>query len=277
MKLFDCFPFLNEYELLELRLMELNDIVDYFVLVEANRTHGGYPKEFNFEKNKERFKEYLHKIIYVKVEDMPEWNGTDLWICEHFIRNQIMRGLKDKAEIGDKIMVSDVDEIPNVDAIKAVIDRPMNTRETWMTFRQTMFYYYVNNMVIGSWCGTTMADYGSFGNRPQSLRWIAIKHRLHHRGPNIVQNGGWHYSYLCGSDISRVKYKVDIAGECGRGTLSQLAGSLEEIEQKIKTQKDLYGRDKERSRATQQLIDISNNKPKMLNKWLEKYPDFIFK
>ena len=32
MKVFDCFKFFNELELLELRLMELNEVVDYFVL-----------------------------------------------------------------------------------------------------------------------------------------------------------------------------------------------------------------------------------------------------
>ena len=71
MKIFDCFCFLNELELLELRLMELYDTVDYFVISEANKTHAGNPKEFIFEKNKKRYKKYLDKIIYVKVTDLP--------------------------------------------------------------------------------------------------------------------------------------------------------------------------------------------------------------
>ena len=69
-KIFDCFKFFNEIELLHLRLMELSPVVDYFVLVESNKTHTGNPKEFIFEKNKEIFTEYIsddniitHKIF----------------------------------------------------------------------------------------------------------------------------------------------------------------------------------------------------------------------
>jgi len=76
MKLYDCFTFFNELELLDLRLMTLNDVVDFFVLVEANRTHTGAPKEFIFEKNKDMFAEYLDKIIYVKIEDLPIYATT---------------------------------------------------------------------------------------------------------------------------------------------------------------------------------------------------------
>ena len=53
MKIFDCFIFFNELELLDLRLMVLNEYVDFFVLVEANKTHTGKKKEFIFEQNKD--------------------------------------------------------------------------------------------------------------------------------------------------------------------------------------------------------------------------------
>jgi len=45
MKIYDSFTFFNEFELLEHRLRELYDHVDYFVLVEANRTFQDEPKE----------------------------------------------------------------------------------------------------------------------------------------------------------------------------------------------------------------------------------------
>ena len=38
MKIYDCFLFFNELELLEIRLNVLNDYVDYFVLVESTKT-----------------------------------------------------------------------------------------------------------------------------------------------------------------------------------------------------------------------------------------------
>ena len=139
MKIFDCFKFFNELELLELRLMELYDTVDYFVLVEANKTHTGKLKNYIFEENKNNFEKFLDKIIHIKVDDMPPYSQSDIWTAENFQRNCIMRGLVDYAENGDKVIISDIDEIPSVDIIKANINNP-----NWVTFRQKLFYYYVN-------------------------------------------------------------------------------------------------------------------------------------
>ena len=45
MKIFDCFIFFNELDLLDVRLHELNDVVDFHVLVEAKKTFVGKKKE----------------------------------------------------------------------------------------------------------------------------------------------------------------------------------------------------------------------------------------
>jgi len=55
MKVYDCFPFFNELDVLEIRLKELWDVVDVFVLAESNLSHSGKPKEYIFENNKDRF------------------------------------------------------------------------------------------------------------------------------------------------------------------------------------------------------------------------------
>jgi beta-1,4-mannosyl-glycoprotein beta-1,4-N-acetylglucosaminyltransferase len=272
MKVFDCFPFFNELEILELRLVELNNIVDYFVIVEANRSHNGTPKEFIFEKNKDRFKDYLDKIIYVKVEDMPEYDPNDVFKLEYFQRNAISRGLKGRAEIGDKIMLSDCDEIPNIDMVRANLNREGPNRESWATFKQTMFYYYVNSMVLGSWCGTTIANYGTFGDRLQSLRWFAIRRRYVRHSPEVIRNGGWHYSYMTCGNAEKVREKVIMFAE---KVLIPKAGSIEDIAHKMATQKDLYGRDV-KGRFQIKIIDISQNKPQNLDKWLEKYPGAFY-
>ena len=65
MKIIDCFLFYNELELLKFKLKELNDIVDYFVLIESKYTFVGNEKELYYEKNKVLFSEYNHKIIHV--------------------------------------------------------------------------------------------------------------------------------------------------------------------------------------------------------------------
>ena len=59
-KIIDCFIFYNEMKMLEFRLKELNDVVDFFVLVESTKTFTGNDKELFFEQNKENFKEYTN-------------------------------------------------------------------------------------------------------------------------------------------------------------------------------------------------------------------------
>ena len=68
MKIFDCFIFFNELDLLELRLNVLNNSVDFFVIVESAITFQGEDKDFYFEKNIERFAKFQSKIIYLKVQ-----------------------------------------------------------------------------------------------------------------------------------------------------------------------------------------------------------------
>ena len=61
----DCFPFFNEFDILKIRFEELYDVVDYFVIVEADHTHTGKPKPWNFEENKFRYSQYASKIISI--------------------------------------------------------------------------------------------------------------------------------------------------------------------------------------------------------------------
>ena len=67
----DAFHFFNELEMLQFRLAELNGYVDYFVIVEAKKTHSGIEKELFFENNKYLFEKYLHKIKHVVI-DFPD-------------------------------------------------------------------------------------------------------------------------------------------------------------------------------------------------------------
>lgn len=258
MKIFDCFKFFNEIELLELRLMELSNTVDYFVIVEANKTHTGVPKEFIFEKNKELFGDYLDKIIHVKVNDLPPYSKSDIWTAENFQRNSIMRGLSGKAQVGDKIIISDIDEIPNTEIIIKNLNNPNP-----VTFRQKLYYYYVNCEQNCHWDGPIMSNYGSFST-PQQLR------NMGRSGVNFQNNGGWHYSFMGGPE--RVRIKVESIAESHY--IIDNVGSVEEIKEKMESQKDLWNRSDDY--AKKQIVDISNNKPKMLDKFLEKYPSFFF-
>ena len=50
-KIIDCFTFYNELNMLDYRLNVLNNVVDYFILVEARQTFVGKEKKLFFEEN----------------------------------------------------------------------------------------------------------------------------------------------------------------------------------------------------------------------------------
>lgn len=136
--IFDCFTFFNELDLLELRLNELNEVVDYFVLVEATNTHTGKEKPLYYWENKDRFLPFSSKIIHVVVDDLPAEASKlrlfldriyhltldkgsinlafkrEAWNREMFQRNAILRGvLSVSPRDSDIVIISDVDEIPS--------------------------------------------------------------------------------------------------------------------------------------------------------------------
>ena len=89
MKIYDCFSYLDEDLLLEIRLNILDKYVDYFVIVEGNKTWQNNNKKLRFDIKK--FENFKNKIIYVPVNDMPD--GENPWVRENFQRNCISRGL----------------------------------------------------------------------------------------------------------------------------------------------------------------------------------------
>lgn len=54
----------SELDLLEIRMNELDSVVDRFFIVESNTTFTGLPKKTYFADNKDRFSKFEHKIVY---------------------------------------------------------------------------------------------------------------------------------------------------------------------------------------------------------------------
>jgi len=193
MKVYDCFPFFNELDVLEIRLQEMWDTVDYFVLVEANVSHSGNPKEYIFEKNKERFEPYLSKIRHIKVDDVPE--TKDSWVREKFQRWCIGRGLED-ASPEDIVIVSDADEIPRAELIE-MIKTDVNNYDRYILYIP-MLEFRINYMKIHGFTkgsNIAVARGRAFTNAQQerefTFYWTP-------KPPNtvLVEHGGWHFTYL---------------------------------------------------------------------------------
>src|ERR1700761_521914 len=112
-RIYDCFCFFDELEVLEIRLSELYGIVDYFVILEATTTFQGNDKPLLFAENRERYRAYDDKIRYIALE-LPE--PKDPWARERFQRESIREYITDALD-SDIIVISDADEIPRPAAL----------------------------------------------------------------------------------------------------------------------------------------------------------------
>ena len=118
----DTFVFSEELDLLEVRLNELDSVVDYFVIVEASKTQSRLDKPLFFKENSKRYEKFLHKIVHVVLDDYAD-GGDGCWKMEHYQRRSIGKGLQDlvnkgvQIRGGDFIMISDVDEIPKASKV----------------------------------------------------------------------------------------------------------------------------------------------------------------
>ncbi len=234
-KVWDCFTFFNELDVLEIRLQELADVVDRFVLVEATHTHQGEPKPLYYGDNMARFREFIDRIVHVVVEFPDErtlatrYPGLSLnWAREHYQRDMIVRGLKDSFS-DDLIIISDVDEIPSADAVRRALKQ-----NGFRVFEQRLYYYWLNCQCVSlnnlpyMWLGSVMLRIADL-NTPQSVRdlvkpaiwgygprqglvrtgarlWRALRGLLGKPITNISP-GGWHFSYLGGVEaiISKLR------------------------------------------------------------------------
>lgn len=269
MKIFDCFIYFDEDLLLDLRFNILNNIVNYFVVVESNRTWQNNIKKFNF--NIEKFKKFSNKIIYVKVEDMPE--GENPWLRENFQRNCITRGLL-KANSEDLIIISDADEIPDP---KKIIN--FNLKKKYGVFEQRQFYYKLNlfNESNPVWRGSK-ACIKRYLKSPQWLRELKIKKRPFWRLDKInlnytIENGGWHFCNLKTPDQLLFKYKNLCEFRDNYvffNSINEKFLNIKNIEENIKNKKDIIGRNDVFKRQ-----DIDSSYPKYILDNINIYQSWI--
>lgn len=187
MKIYDCFMYLNEFELLELRLNELWDIVDHFVLVESPTSHTGILKPLYFEEKKESFAPYMDKIIHV-IHELPhprEISGGARAVERHQ-RDGALEGISD-ADPDDIIMISDVDEIPRAE----VLQRTIKSFVQPCVLNQTLYCYWLNCFYAKSWKGTAITK-REWLDTPsiERIRKNGKHHKNKERPYITVPNGG---------------------------------------------------------------------------------------
>ncbi|KAL0072685.1 hypothetical protein AAF712_000448 [Marasmius tenuissimus] len=109
----------SELDLLEIRLNELDSVVDWFFIVESNATFTGLPKEKYYLKHAERFQKFAHKIKY---RSFDEQSGPKAWKNEAKTRDAMTSLLNTHIAqyptTDPLVIMSDVDEIPSAHTIR---------------------------------------------------------------------------------------------------------------------------------------------------------------
>ena len=240
--IYDCFSYLDEDLLLDLRLNVLNDYVDFFVIVEGNKTWQNNPKKLKFDLSK--FSKFKNKIIYIPVKDLPD--GDNPYLRENFQRNAISRGIKESND-EDLIIISDLDEIPNPKKI-ALFKKEMR----FAVFKQMHFYYKLSlqSQINPFWFGSRICV-KKYLKSPQWLRDLKFKKRPFWRIDklrlnNIVEDGGWHFCNL--KDPEKILYKYKNLCETNdpyvfKEKISEKFLNLDEIKKRIKKGEDIIGRE----------------------------------
>jgi len=213
MKVYDMFSFYNEFEILEIRLRELWDTVDYFVLVESSASHTGLPKEYFFENNKERFAPYLEKIRHIKLDDSIEEQRkvlpgqiNDTWVREKYQRYIAYKELSDVSP-EDLLIISDCDEIPRADMIE-MIKEDDNDYDRYIIYI-AQFNYKINYMKIQhpSSHPAIIAVRGRIFTNPQQEREYSFYWNAKPANTISVHHGGWHFTYFGNEDHCLNKIK----------------------------------------------------------------------
>ena len=199
----DCFSFFNEYDLLEGRLTYLDDLVDKFVIVEANITYCGNSKEFNFPKQQERYLKWKDKILYYPIHFDLEKYDTKApnfpWVIENEQR-QFMTEVLKNFDKDTFVMVSDLDEIPSKSAVLNAINQ-LEISEEPLTFNQKLLFYGLNYTVNSEfWHGTVIA-------KNEFVQKVGTQSLRNNRDNlNRMNEGGWHLCYWMSAE--RASYKI---------------------------------------------------------------------
>ena len=225
MNVYDCFMYFDEDLLVDLRFNILNNYVSKFIITEATYTHNGTKKKLKFDIN--NFKRFKNKIEYIVVDneppnilkinnnDSPEKKGQKLilngYARDNYQRNRLADGIK-KAEENDIIIVSDLDEIPNLKNINF-----HNVSNKIIQFKQKMFYYKLNLFYPEfDWFGSKACK-KKYLISPQWLRNIKSKRYSKFRLDLLfnkkkysdifyVLDGGWHFT--CIRNAEELEYKL---------------------------------------------------------------------
>lgn len=276
--IYDCIPFFNELDILNLRLHILDPIVDKFIIEEATVTFSGQPKELCFEKNKAMFQKFLPKIEYIVVDNSPVDTTTHL--RDKFQKNALADGLSG-ARDEDVILLSDVDEIPNPNVIKKIA-ADFDPDKVYH-LAQRMFYCFLN---MEEMSGNLLSITGEFpgverrmwlGTKVFSKKSIPMKGIIELREASVtdenavrVADGGWHFGYMGSWQEADVSRRIGTKVVAAAHQEYNNEDILKEAADRLILGQDIFGRD-----ARFERVEVDETYPEYLLAHIEEYRHLI--
>ena len=274
----------------EIRLNILNDNVEKFIVTESTYSHSGQKKNLNFDIN--NYPKFKDKIIHVVIDKepegiVPENNNPTLQRSNSLKRialsyDESLGALSD-ADDNDLIMLSDNDEIPNLNSLQF-----QNNKNDIILFNQLFFYYKFNLLYDKMiWPGTK----GCKKKKLKSLSWLRnIKLKKYpfwrldtlfshtkYIDINIIKDGGWHFTNIKTPEDMYEKFM-----NFGHHDEFRLSGlTVDKIRDKIKKRELFYNHFADSSSQNKWESDYKlkkiemNNLPKYLINNKEKYKEWF--
>ena len=281
-KIYDCFPFFNELDLLEIRLNYLDSVVDYFVICESHVTFSGLPKKYFYHENRHLFEKFAHKIIHVAVDDtLEQLIGSNPFETDQHQRNSVIKGLLGCDE-DDIIISSDLDEFPNIELIRNLDS--FYEQDKLFHLAQDMFYYYFNlketsgNLLSPSgefrgitekkWLGTKICNYGYL--RKHGVDLIRQPSMILVDEAVRIPNGGWHFTYVGGHRQTTAKERVLLKIECAAHQEFNNNFYKSKVQSKIDSNQDVFLRS-----SNFEVVPLDNSYPSYILDNRERFKHLI--
>ena len=267
----DAFTFFNEKELVELRIKYLNDLIDYFVVVEADVTHTGKEKKWNFPSILDNeLKEFSHKIKYHQMkidlkkaerEKSPNYVGGTWgrsFKVDNIQRNYI-KNASEQFSSKDIIIISDLDEIPSREKIDFVKNCDFKAIAP-VAFDQALFHLNCKYLSLEKWIGSIVTTKELIEKyQPQIFR--DNKNRI-----SRFTEAGWSFSSFGGVSRVREKFEAFAHEEYNKEKFINET----HIKKSSELGTDLFYRDVKKKQINKNFF------PKDLLKLMEKNPTFYF-
>ena len=276
--IYDCFPFFNELDVIEIRLNELNSVVDKFVLVESTRTFQKQPKPLYYQKNKERLKDFEDKIMRIVVDKSPnffsKWRIPTAWDYDHHQKDQVIWALKN-CNADNVIIISDLDEIPSGDKVLEYKNRP-----GIKVFEQLQCNYYLNCVAVESpskvhlntingqvyWRGSVMLNFSDFTTFKKVRR---MRDKTQNEEIFSIKKSGWHFSFV--GNYEKIRQKLDSRAHTNEKEYNpEYIFSNDVVKSIIKEGKDLFGRN-----YKYKIVPLPEYFPRYLINNKDKYNEII--